>query len=151
MADPKIPARTKSKRQRWTALPDPEEITADIMNELQISRRGIDKRLAKHNKLFMQTQIEKRQQFIEYCRTRIHDLPNGVRSDVARQLLSSEDFAVEMNFSEVHTSSANSLLTWSCSDASMSDPSWRTCESPNRGDHASELSSSHSATDDKLS
>lgn len=134
MAGPEIPARKKSQRKRWTILPDPEEVTTEIINELQSSRYGIDKKLAEYNDSFMQTQNEKRQQFIEYCRTRIHDLPNGIRSDVAKQLLSSEDFAVEMNFSEVHTSSKNSLLTWSCSDASMSDPSWRICESSKRGD-----------------
>ncbi|KAG6354684.1 hypothetical protein INS49_004702 [Diaporthe citri] len=125
MADPEFPARKKSKRKRWTVLLDPEEVVVEIMNELQSSRDGIDKKLAKYNDSFMKTQNEKRQQFIEYCTTRVHDLPSSVRSTVATQLLSSEDFAVEMNFSEVHTSSTNSLLTWSCSDASMSDTSWR--------------------------
>lgn len=130
MADPEIPARMKSsKRKRWPVLPDSEEVTAEIMNELQNSRDGIDKKLAKLNDSFMQTQSKKRREFIEYCSRRIHDLPKGVRSDVATRLLSSEDFATEMNFSEVHTSSANSSLTWSCSDASMSDPSWRIRES----------------------
>lgn len=138
MTDPEIPARKKSKRKRWTVLPDPEEVMTEIMNELQSSRDDIDKRLSKYNDSFMQTQNEKRHQFIEYCSTRIRDLPKDIRSNVATQLLSSEDFAVEMNFSEVHTSSADSSLIWSCSDASMSDTSWRICESSKRADHASE-------------
>lgn len=138
MADPEIQARKRSKRKRWTVLADPEEVMIEIMNELQSSRDNIDKELSKYNDSFMQTQNEKRHQFIEYCMVRVHDLPKGVRSNVATQLLSSEDFAVEMNFSEVHTSSADSSLIWSCLDASMSDTSWRICESSKRADHASE-------------
>jgi hypothetical protein len=136
MADPEIQALTKSKRSRRT---DPEEVTERIVEKLRNSREGIDKKLAKYNDTFMQTQSKKRQQFIDYCGSQIRNLPNGMRSLVATRLLASEDFAVEMNFSELHTSSAKSLLTWSCADASLSDPSWRTRESSERGDKASGL------------
>lgn len=129
MADPETSSRKKSKRKRWAALSDPEEVTEEIMNELQSSRDGIDKKLAKFNHSFMETQSRKRRLFIESCNTRLSGLPDNVRPIVAERLLSSEDFNVEMNYSEVHTSSSNSLLTWSCTDESLSDPSWRACES----------------------
>ena len=136
MADPETPSRTKSKRKRWTALSDPEEIRAEIMNELQSSRDGIDKKLAKFNHSFMETQSKKRRLFIESYSTRLSSLPDDVRHIVAARLLSNEDFNVEMDYSEVHTSNANSLLTWSCTDASLSDPSWRACESLKCGHNA---------------
>lgn len=139
-ADPELPARKKPKRKRRTTLPDPEEITESIIHELIVSRAGIDNELAKYNKSFMQTQSEKRQQFIDYCGSRLRDLPSGMRSLVATRLLSSEDFAVEMDFSEVRTANVKSDLTWSCTNASLSDSSWRTCESSKRGDNASGLS-----------
>lgn len=135
MADPELPARAKLKRKRRNTL-DPEELTARFLNELQSSRNGIDKELAKYNNSFLKTQSQKRQQFIDYCGSRLRELPSGMRSMVATRLLSSEDFAVEMNFSELHTSSAKSCLTWSCTDASLSDPSWKTRESPKRGENA---------------
>lgn len=130
MADAETPTRQKSKRKRWTAVPDPEELAAEILDELQDSREGIDRKLANHNESFMQVQKKTRQQFIAKCEARIRALPDSVRSAVVATLLSSEDFAVEMNFSEIHTSSAStkSSLTWSCTDASLSDPSWRICE-----------------------
>lgn len=127
MADPEIPARTKPKRKRCTTDFDPEEVTERIMDELKKSRIGIDKKLSQYNDAFKQTQSKKRQQFIDYCESQIRVLPSDRRSLVATRLLSSEEFAVEMNFSELHTSKGKSFLTWSCSDASLSDPSWRTC------------------------
>lgn len=138
MADPHISARTKSKRKRESAPLQPEEVTADILEELKRSRKGIDKKLAKYNDAFMQIQVRERQQFIEKCATRIRNLDDSVRPIVVVQLLSSEDFAVEMNFSELHTSSSKSqsLLTWSCTDDTLSESSWKTGESSECGDNA---------------
>lgn len=150
MADPETPARARSKRKRWTALPEPEDVTAEILNELQKSRLGIDKKLAKHNHSFMQTQVRERQRFIDYCGKRIRNLHDSVRPIVVVQLLSSEDFAVEMNFSELHTSSSKSLLTWSCTDDSLADSSWRTGKSSECDDDASTLPGHHSDTDDRF-
>lgn len=128
MADPHISARTKSKRKRESAPLEPGEVTEDILDELKRSRKGIDKKLAKYNDAFMQIQVRERQQFIEKCATRIRNLDDSVRPIVVVQLLSSEDFAVEMNFSELHTSSSKSqsLLTWSCTDDTLSESSWKT-------------------------
>lgn len=97
------------------------------MDQLQSSRLDIDKTFGKFNDTFKQTQIRKRQKFVQYCETQIGGLPDSVRPTVAAQLLSSEEFAVEMDFSELHTSSGKTSLTWSCADSSLSDASWRTC------------------------
>lgn len=138
MADADISARAKSKRKRESALLEPEDVTADILDELQRSRKGIDKKLAKYNDAIMQIQVRERQQFIEKCATRIRNLHDSVRPIVVVQLLSSEDFAVEMNFSELHTSSSKSqsLLTWSCTDGTLSESSWKTGEPSEYGDNA---------------
>lgn len=149
MADPELPARKTSKRKRQTTLPDPEEVIERIMNELQRSRDGMDKELSKYNNSFLQTLSKKRQQFIDYCGYRLRDLPSGMRSMVATRLLSSEEFDVEMNFSELHTSTKKSCLTWSCTDASLSDPSWRTSESSKCGDNADNLSGNPSTADNE--
>lgn len=129
MPDPDIPARKKSKRKRWAALPEPEEVAEEIFKELQRSRSSIDKKLAKYNDAVLQIQVRERQRFIENCAAHIRDLHDSVKPIVVVQLLSNEDFAVEMNFSELHTSSQRSLLTWSCTDDSLSEPTWKTGES----------------------
>ncbi|POS79987.1 hypothetical protein DHEL01_v201629 [Diaporthe helianthi] len=125
MADPEVPARTKPKRKRCDTPLDPEEVAEGIMDELEKSRDSIDKKLAKYSDSILQAQSNKRQRFIDYCKSKIRGLPDGVRSSVATTLLSSEDFAVKMNFSELHTSSSTSSLTWSCGGTSLSDPSWK--------------------------
>lgn len=147
MADPDTSAGKKSVRKRRTALLEPEEVTADILDELQRSRNGIDKKLAKYNDAFMQIQVRARQQFIEKCATRIRNLDDSVRPIVVVQLLSSEDFVVEMNFSELHTSSSKSLLTWSCTDGTLSESSWKAGESSECGDNK-HLTRSFSNADD---
>lgn len=114
------------------------------MDKLQKSRQNMDNMLAEHNGSFMQVQKETRQQFITDCEARIRDLPDSVRSTVVAMLLSSEDFAVDMNFSELHTSKGKSSLAWSCTDASLSDPSWKIRESAKFGG----LSGGCSDTDD---
>lgn len=131
MADLEIPA-PKLKRKRGTPTSvDSEEMAEMIMDELEKLREGIDKKLTKYTDSILQDQIKKRQQFIDYCESEIGGLPKRLRSSLVTRLLSSEDFAVKMNFSELHTSSAKSHLTWSCGDASLSDPSWRKCELDN--------------------
>ncbi|KAJ0124495.1 hypothetical protein J7T55_005833 [Diaporthe amygdali] len=127
MAEPIDLARKKSKRKRGASFPEPEEVTAEIMEKLQSSRQGLDKTISKYNDYIMRNQHKKRQLFIESCAKRIRILPDGVRSVVAAELLSDEDFAAEMDFSELHTSNGKSgVLHWSCADASLSDTSWRT-------------------------
>lgn len=150
MTDPEIPTRQRSRRIRWTTILDPEELAVEIMNKLQKSRKAIDKMLAEHNVSFMQVQKETRQQFITDCEARIRALPDSVRSTVVAMLLSSEVFAVEMNFSELHISSEKSSLSRSCTDASLSDPSWKIRESAKFGGVTCALSGGCSNTDDEF-
>lgn len=148
MAEPNDLARKKPKRKRGASFPEPEEVTAEIMDKLQSSRQGLDKMISKYNDYIMRNQHKKRQLFIESCAKRIGILPDGVRSVVAAELLSDEDFAAEMDFSELHTSNGKSgVLHWSCADASLSDTSWRTSGSPLLGDGASTSPRRHSAAD----
>lgn len=125
MADPESPAPKPKRKRCTTTSVDTGEMTEMIMDELEKARERIDRRLTKYNDSILQAQSAKRQRFIDYCESEIGGLPGGLRSSLATSLLSSEDFAVKMNFSELHTSSAKSHLTWSCGDASLSDPSWR--------------------------
>jgi hypothetical protein len=96
---------------------------------LSKSRAGIDKSLARFNSSIMQLQSKKRKDFIVDCASQIRDLQSDMRSLVATRLLSSQEFATEMNFSELHSSKGQSYLAWSCTDDSLSESSWRTWES----------------------
>lgn len=138
MADADDSTRKESKRKRSTAFLEPEELTADIVHKLEACRAGLDRKLAKYNEEVMKTQAKGRQSFIKSCEERINDLPEGVRSTVAAQLLADEEFAAGMDFFEVGTSDNKSgALSWSAGGTSLSETSWRTSECAILGDCSS--------------